>query len=129
MPEDLKSRWVEKLRSGEYHQTVGSLKYPAYGPYGGVECVDGYCCLGVLCLVDNPETEFKWTGEGLDDHFSRPSFPNHIGVKSFDFFLKQQVETMDEGCWREMPLEKALAKNNDAGAKFGEIADWIEENL
>lgn len=46
MNPEIKKKWVEALRSGEYEQTEGQLR------------VDdekgkpvGYCCLGVLCEV------------------------------------------------------------------------------
>jgi hypothetical protein len=37
MNEQIKQRWIEALRSGEYEQTQGRLRDET-----------GYCCLGVL---------------------------------------------------------------------------------
>lgn len=44
MDPDIKQRWVAALRSGNYSQTIGFLRNE-----------DGYCCLGVLCDIKNPE--------------------------------------------------------------------------
>lgn len=40
MDANLKSKWVEALRSGQYEQTAEQLV-----------CGGAYCCLGVLCIV------------------------------------------------------------------------------
>lgn len=40
MDADVKGKWLEALRSGEYEQTTGALR-----------STNGYCCLGVLCEV------------------------------------------------------------------------------
>jgi hypothetical protein len=40
MDAELKARWLQALRSGEYVQDSGSLRTS-----------NGYCCLGVLCEV------------------------------------------------------------------------------
>jgi hypothetical protein len=42
MDAELKKKWVEALRSGEYTQTQGHLKSS-----------EGFCCLGVLCEVNS----------------------------------------------------------------------------
>jgi len=41
----VKKLWVEALRSGEYEQTTGRLRY-----------MDAFCCLGVLCDLYVKET-------------------------------------------------------------------------
>lgn len=43
MRADVRDKWVEALRSGEYKQGVANLKY------AGSDGVESYCCLGVLC--------------------------------------------------------------------------------
>lgn len=44
MDAQIKQKWVEALRSGEYEQTQKTLKYR-----------DGFCCLGVLCDLQGAE--------------------------------------------------------------------------
>ena len=50
MDAGLKARWVEALRSGGYEQTHGALRLPINE---GDEV--GYCCLGVLCNLIDPD--------------------------------------------------------------------------
>lgn len=49
MDQDIKRRWVEALRSGEYKQGQGALK-----------CEGQFCCLGVLCDLHAKETSTGW---------------------------------------------------------------------
>jgi hypothetical protein len=46
MDAQLKSKWVEALRSGKYQQARNFLKSE-----------DGYCCLGVLCDIQGADFE------------------------------------------------------------------------
>jgi hypothetical protein len=50
MDPNLKAKWVEALRSGEFNQTTGRL-----------HDYEGFCCLGVLCFVQDPSfvTDFE----------------------------------------------------------------------
>jgi len=63
MNKELKDRWLDALKSGEYEQTTGSLmqEHDGHESYG-------YCCLGVLldiekCLEENPKE--RWHSEGM----------------------------------------------------------------
>lgn len=40
---DIKAKWIEALRSGKYNQCIGKLTDNK-----------GYCCLGVLASIQNP---------------------------------------------------------------------------
>lgn len=128
MDSDIKRRWVEALRSGDYQQTTGVLK----DEYG-------YCCLGVLCelarqdgvvdLFDGyiygdaerqifdsstlPQPVLEWADLPLGD----PEV--YVGVER-DFNLTSS-----------MPNAKVYLTNlNDVwGQDFGQIATVIEERL
>ncbi len=55
MKAEIKKRWIDALKSGEYKQGRGRLKD------GG-----SYCCLGVLCDLFFRETEdTDWGSEGM----------------------------------------------------------------
>jgi hypothetical protein len=67
MDAQLKAKWVEALRSGEYKQGKTFL-------YNTTD--ETYCCLGVLCaihgdplnkLAHNCTTNITWFDTGLDD--------------------------------------------------------------
>jgi hypothetical protein len=54
MNQDIKKKWVEALRSGEYEQGKDQLR----------SSDDEFCCLGVLCDVAHKEGLGQWH---LDD--------------------------------------------------------------
>jgi len=55
MKPDIKARWVEALRSGEYEQGEGQLKEG-----------NKFCCLGVLTDLYSKETGRDWREGELD---------------------------------------------------------------
>jgi hypothetical protein len=107
MDPELKAKWLEALRSGRYAQTREYLRQDG-----------GFCCLGVLCDIANPEA---WTeGEGwlyeneeireVDTCELPVPFRRNIGISDI----------------REQQL---IELNDEAKASFEQIADWIEANL
>src|ERR1044071_1366611 len=46
MNDDIKAEWVAALRSGDYVQGNGRLRF-----YDGRKDQESYCCLGVLCVL------------------------------------------------------------------------------
>lgn len=62
MKADIKRRWVEALRSGEYEQGTGALRQ--LDEDGKVV---GYCCLGVLCDVVKDDLGIDWQPNGAFD--------------------------------------------------------------
>lgn len=102
MDQTLKQQWMTALRSGEYLQGTGSLKYG-----------DKYCCLGVLCSVmevsmNKRQTSFYYNGERMDVCLS--------------IDLQQDIGMTGEN-------QSKLANMNDEGRSFLEIADYIEKAL
>ncbi len=128
MDSSLKQRWVRALRSGKYTQATGALRTE-----------DGFCCLGVLCDVYDPE---NWT---LAPH-------EELGHESQEWHYKSTNRPNDRTYWKdvlpneivefagfdtgnpEVPYEvcdgkTSLAVINDRGATFAQIADLIETHL
>lgn len=102
MDAQLKQKWVEALRSGEYPQCQGML----HSKDGG------YCCLGVAATV---------AGYKIDRHRDEVVRPNgSIDESSYgaleDFGLLSSVRG-------------PLIEMNDRGKSFAEIADYIEANI
>ena len=107
MDAELKARWVKALRSGEYQQGNGQLRSE-----------DCFCCLGVLCdLIDPNGWKNVVTGEDAD--FVRAD-SIQSGFLSKD--LREEIGLRD-------PFQLEVARMNDAGTSFAEIADYIEANL
>jgi hypothetical protein len=107
MDANIKQKWVEALRSGEYKQAQYGLKRQG-----------GFCCLGVLCdLHDNT----KW--ENDEDGYSF----YQIGDEIQSTWLPESLE-------KELAIPSSELSNlvtmNDADNKtFAEIADYIEQKL
>lgn len=105
----IKQKWIDALRSGNYSQSKHYLRRKDISGRS-----EGYCCLGVLCDIVDPEgwdvgTEFGFRHQGETDGPSES--------------VKESVGLTDE-------QENALIGMNDReGLSFNEIADWIEANI
>lgn len=120
----VKQKWVDALRSGEYQQATGKLKSQ-----------EGFCCLGVLCdLYAKEHEDAGWEYRGPD----RPSDPTDYWY--FDDqseFLPESVaqwagfqdQTVYVKVVDDVYREVDVAELNDDGDSFKRIADLIEESL
>jgi hypothetical protein len=108
MDAQLKAKWIEALRSGEYQQANGELRDTS-------EDTPKYCCLGVLCNVMGA----SW-GQGLP-------LLDGLMLQSEDEELLSP-EALDMAGFNQR-IEGTLASMNDSGTPFPEIADYIEKHL
>jgi hypothetical protein len=117
----VKKRWVEALRSGKYKQ--GKEALARRKPHGKTE----YCCLGVLCDVENVLRQSNSFGEfyfgGMEgDPYTGESaylpreFAEEVGI-SMD--AMQRLAAMNDGTRYDDPTPRT----------FEEIADYIEKEL
>ena len=120
MNQDVKSLWVDALRSGEFTQGKGALRTKD----------NKYCCLGVLCELylrqTNDDVSWKYDdvflGYGL--YGEKAVLPNKVikwsGIVNYNGkIIDNNVETNlvslnDKGC-------------SFKGCSFNEIADLIEK--
>ena len=102
LPEDIKTKWLEALRSGEYKQGVKQLHNSIYNTY---------CCLGVLGHICG------YTNEKL---------ATNSVLWGGDY---ENVPKIVQGAWWDNEVVNILTQMNDAGQSFLDIANWIEENL
>ena len=107
MKSEIKQRWIEALRSGEYKQGKGRLHMG-----------DEFCCLGVLCeILDTPSVIHQATG-----------------AKAYDgetAYLPYSVAQKCDLCDTRGGLvdsTTSLSQINDRGNSFTTIADIIEKN-
>ena len=112
----VKEMWVKALRSGDYKQTTGQLRYVSSN-----RTLKGFCCLGVLCDIS-----------GFHDwpDLSNPHDRGNL------LYSPEEVKTgdllpLDVKGWAELEdgIGPKLAVFNDAGWTFEQIADIIEEEL
>lgn len=115
MREEIKAKWVAALRSGEYKQGIGRLRY---------DTDDGtsYCCLGVLCDLAEKEgitrlhlgEEESYAHYDDDADLLPPSVMRWAGLDDSDTEIRGYELTY---------------YNDESQFSFNEIADLIEENL
>lgn len=138
MDAQLKAKWVEALRSGEFKQGQGKLHNPKE---------DSYCCLGVLCKLSGAvwgehsetiEEEYDDGSETITRKYDHVPLMDGQSLASADdeelsedacwkFGIKDQSEliSMNDGERREYPSHPEYK----APKSFSEIADYIEANL
>jgi hypothetical protein len=134
MNADIKEQWLAALRSGEYEQGTGMLHR-----VGQDGAPDRFCCLGVLSHLAHKAgiiDKRMMTDEKGDTYYSYGSdaayMPQQVcdwaGVEWDDERAEMYDVTQYEAAGRYMPAgECTLAKANDRGEAFEEIADTIEK--
>lgn len=119
MKPEIKKKWLDALRSGQYLQCERRL-------------TDGerFCCLGVLTNLYALETGQMWEREGTDIVFEKAAtaLPREVlvwaGLTSSN--PDSGLECHAGGKYRG----RSLAEWNDSGiADFQKIAELIEEHL
>ena len=109
-----KAALLAALRSGKYKQGGGCLRTSD----------DNFCCLGVLCDLGKNAQE-KWFQRNPDNDFFYGHGKDHDG----DMPRLFPPRTVCEKAGLNIEATEALARLNDTGNSFREIADWIEANL
>ncbi len=105
MKPEIKQKWIDALRSGEYVQGRRALQR------------DGkFCCLGVLCNLHAKETNEAWKEMGGGNIY-------YLGMRET---LPVEVFTWS-GLNVESFLQHELIEANDEGIDFAQIADMIED--
>ena len=113
MNQEIKRRWIEALRSGQYKQGKSCLR--------GLD--DTFCCLGVLTDLYVQEHGKKWI-QSSNFNCNFFTFDGEGGV------LPRSVIKW-AGIYYENPVigDFNLATFNDQGKSFTEIADLINQHL
>lgn len=120
-PEQVRAKWVEALRSGDYKQGQNRLNTSGR-----------LCCLGVLCelaveaqVIPPPRESMDSSTKGLiygpDHDASRFSLPN--AVVKWAGLDRTDPRPVGDG------RQRSLSQLNDGGKTFAEIADLIEGGL
>lgn len=107
---DVKAKWLEALRGGQYKQAEGVLK----------DAQGCHCCLGVLADITDPSgwsPKLQSSDESGQDCYPYDTQDTMLQPKA----LKKFGLTTDTAV--------KLAGMNDDGCSFTEIAKWIETNL
>lgn len=117
MNQEVKTKWLEALRSGDYEQAKGSLKTTS----------GKFCCLGVLCDLYHKETgNGEWNVDGKKESFS-VGYDVRIGILPKAVCHWAELDSPNPRI--DDAREESLAELNDLGLTFLEITDLIEEQL
>lgn len=106
--------WLKALESGEYEQSKNCL-------FNG----NGYCCLGVACVVAGLQFEkvgSAYIADGAEAELPESLLETFKLFNSYGDFRDDSVQ--DVATFRT----SGLASANDRGATFSEIATFIRSN-
>lgn len=124
---EVKRKWLEALRSGEYKQGRSYLHYQQAG--SGEE---RFCCLGVLCDLAVREGVIP-PPVVRDGSQGKRTYVGHASTMPPDEVRNWAYQTMGDPDWRPWSLSgapKTLDQLNDILAlTFEQIADQIEIDL
>lgn len=120
MKAEIKQKWLEALRSGQYQQGKGVLR----------DSLDRFCCLGVLCdIVDKSRWGAAYDVDtsiaGRDVEISAHPYAgdeDDVNAVSLPSSLREQVGL-------HVADVSALIEMNDSGRRFETIAKHIEANI
>lgn len=110
MKVELKQQWIDALRSGKYPQARFSLKN-----------YEGYCCLGVLCDIMNPN---GWSKDEWRCNIWESADGNIKGIESA--FRDDELLLVGLSKDEQFTL---VNKNDMEKCSFSEIANYIEEHV
>lgn len=112
LPKKFKEKWIAALRSGEYEQGTGELYNKK---------LNSFCCLGIAGVIAGISLEDlnskTYLGDDYEWHVKNKNVPECLMRHGAKELSKSNPEYLQ------------VAKMNDQGKSFTEIADWIEENL
>lgn len=114
--------WVKALRSGEYMQTSGTLQKAG-------DKSDSFCCLGVafdMLAIKDPD---KYWWQGTVAHANKTTCGSTLSDLDLPPWLKDWLDKTAKYDGRPMDHESICIRQNDAGLRFTDIADWIEKKL
>lgn len=130
MNPEIKRKWLEALRSGEYNQGSGALRKNGK-----------FCCLGVLCDLHSKETGTNWIRNEEypdtndlylgDTQYLDEKVMSWAGLCENDPQVEITAEEAEEILINpdEIPYKVCISSLNDTGASFRVIANKIEEQL
>lgn len=126
MKPEIKQKWLNALRSGDYQQTQKTLRKG-----------DAFCCLGVLCdlyLNEHSDPKGCWIRSFSDEYQY-----SHMDIDDDEIVDTEYIPhpvMVWSGIKNENPtvmdkneVEVSISELNDTGYSFKEIADLIEEKM
>ena len=123
MKKEIKTKWLEALRSGEYKQARDVMR----------DKDKNMCCLGVLCDITKNETGGEWDAFGRFIHGDTSSPESGVIPKSLEKVLGISQTGRLKKRYKAPNLLRDdsihLTVLNDSGLSFKQIANIIEKNF
>ena len=126
MKADIKQKWVDALRSGEYKQGTGQLK---------CEGTNTFCCLGVLTDVYAKEFDIDFADAATEFLGKKPNAEYPTNVVAQWAGLHGNNPHIEIECYNDESEEKCLEThpiatlNDDFEYSFLKLANLIESQL
>lgn len=114
MNREIALQWVDALKSGKYQQGTGTLR---------AQHDDKYCCLGVLCEISELGT---WDREGWEWVWAYKVGEEDENAAVLPAAVQEWAEMKSKA--GDLSDETNLARQNDSGKTFSEIAEIIERH-
>jgi len=127
MNPEIKAKWLDALRSGEYKQTRYRMKTG-----------EGFCCLGVLCDLYAKEhntsleeifdvnSDDEWDTENYKTSYVPSNIEEWAGLDRTKGFRRPEGIAIPDP---DFHYNSVLATINDRHNDFVNTSAWIEENL
>jgi hypothetical protein len=115
MKQEIKERWINALRSGDYKQGSGALRK-----------ADNYCCLGVLCDIIKDDINLEWTRQVQDTVYVMDNVPGELPVSVYDYVGLDYPSPSVYYAAEETTL---IRLNDTINLSFSQIADLIDKQL
>jgi hypothetical protein len=112
MNPQIKQKWLNALRSGDYQQGQFYLRTD-----------NGFCCLGVLCDLYAKENQLEWEHSSYKDVYMFQDTVTFLPLSVIEW-----SDIADSNPYVNGGIG-TLSGLNDKGFTFNEIADLIEEHL
>ncbi len=122
MNPEVKAKWLQALRSGDYLQGKQVLRQG-----------NTFCCLGVLCDLYAKEQNKPWDTPHPDGVYPYDGAgalpPNEVMIWAGLPIGDPAASGNDPFVSADGEVENSLASLNDKGVSFAKIADIIEDQL
>lgn len=118
MKQTIKDNWITALRSGDYKQGPGVLKTKD----------NRYCCLGVLCDIDD---RIEWQNGVSSRGYGAiiPEQDDDAGFYTLYHKARELLGLSDNDSMHLMQMNDATQGYVNNQQSFAQIAQWIEDNL
>lgn len=133
IPKEIRQKWIDALRSGDFKQTSGALRDR-----------NKYCCLGVLCELEGIDLTRKFSEENKFVEIGSMCYPWDLrdiedvqvpkwircGSAVSATHMKVALENGDHKTYNKFvtvgTFLQLLAEYNDQGRSFHDISNLIE---